>query len=111
MVTDLHDIGVLGSGPAALAVASACARRGASVTVVSPEPHSPWMPNYCLWADEVPLELQDLTEQFWPEVSVATVLGARVRQARHRSAAGALLGYARSRFCPRRAEMRDSFEP
>jgi lycopene cyclase-like protein len=47
------------------------------VTLVAPEPHSTWLPNYCLWADEVPLELQDLTEQFWPQVSVATVLGSR----------------------------------
>ena len=76
MVSDLHDVGVLGSGPAALAVASACVRRGASVTLVAPAPHSDWMPNYCLWADEVPLEIQDLTEQFWPQVSVATALGS-----------------------------------
>ncbi len=76
-MTDLHDIGVLGSGPAALAVASACVRRGASVTLVAPEPHSTWLPNYCLWADEVPLEFQDLTEQSWPQVSVATVLGSQ----------------------------------
>ncbi|NNE20755.1 MAG: lycopene cyclase family protein [Myxococcales bacterium] len=76
-MTDLHDIGVLGSGPAALAVASACARRGASVTLVAPEPRSPWLPNYCLWADEVPLELQDLTEQFWPQITAATALGSR----------------------------------
>lgn len=76
-VTDLRDIGVLGSGPAALAFASACARQGASVTLVAPEPHSTWLPNYCLWADEVPLELQDLTERFWPQVSVATALGSQ----------------------------------
>ncbi len=76
-MTELHDIGVLGSGPAALAVASSCVGRGASVTLVAPEPHSTWLPNYCLWADEVPLELQDLTEQFWPQVSMATVLGSR----------------------------------
>lgn len=77
MVTYVRDIGVLGSGPAALAVASACVRRGASVTVVAPEPSSTWIPNYCLWADEVPLEIQDLTEQFWPQVSVATVRGGQ----------------------------------
>jgi lycopene cyclase-like protein len=76
MVTALRDIGVLGSGPAALAVASACVQRGASVTLVAPEPQSTWIPNYCLWADEVPLEIQDLTEEFWPQVAVATVLGS-----------------------------------
>lgn len=77
MVTDRSDIGVLGSGPAALAVASACACRGASVILVAPEPHSTWLPNYCLWADEVPPEFQDLTEHFWPQVAVATALGSR----------------------------------
>lgn len=78
MMTVLRDIGVLGSGPAALAIAAACVRRGASVTLIAPEPEMPWAPNYCLWADEVPLELDDLTEQFWPEATVSTVLGRRV---------------------------------
>ncbi len=76
-MTDLHDIAVLGSGPAALAVGSACVRRGASVLLIAPEPHRTWLPNYCLWADEVPLELQDLTEQFWPRATVATTLARR----------------------------------
>ncbi len=76
-MTDLYDIGVLGSGPAALAVTSACVGRGASVILISPNPHATWLPNYCLWADEVPLELQDLTEQFWPQASVATTLASR----------------------------------
>jgi lycopene cyclase-like protein len=76
-MTDLHDIAVLGSGPAALAVASACVQRGASVLLVAPDPHATWLPNYCLWADEVPLELQDLTAQFWPRAAVATTLARR----------------------------------
>lgn len=76
-MTNLHDLAVLGSGPAALAVASACVQRGASVLLIAPEPHATWLPNYCLWADEVPLELQDLTEQFWPRAAVATTLASR----------------------------------
>ncbi len=75
---DLHDIGILGSGPAALAIAAACARRGASVALISPAPESPWKPNYCLWADELPRAMEDLVEQLWPEVCVATPWGNRV---------------------------------
>jgi len=73
----MRDIGVLGSGPAALAVAAACGRRGASVTLVAPSPRQPWRPNYCLWADEVPADLESVLERTWPEVMVATSLGER----------------------------------
>lgn len=76
-MSDVHDIGVLGGGPAALAVASACVQRGASVRLIAPDPHATWIPNYCLWADEVPLELQDLIEQLWPRAAVATTLASR----------------------------------
>ena len=70
------DIAVLGSGPAALSVASACARRGASVALIAPEPETPWLPNYCLWTDEVPPGLQSLAERVWPEAIVTTELGS-----------------------------------
>ena len=43
--------------------------------LVAPEPESFWLPNYCLWADEVPPELESLTEHLWPEACVATPLG------------------------------------
>jgi lycopene beta-cyclase len=74
-MTEAYDIAVLGSGPAALALAARCSRRGASVMLVAPEPESFWLPNYCLWADEVPPELESLTEHLWPEACVATPLG------------------------------------
>jgi len=76
-MTGLYDIGVLGSGPAALSIAAACGRLGASVLIVAPEPESLWLPNYCLWADEVPLEMKGLAEHVWPEVCVATRCGTR----------------------------------
>ncbi len=74
----VHDIGILGSGPAALSIAAACARRGASVALFSPEPESPWKPNYCLWADEVPSDMEDLVEHSWSEACVVTPWGSRV---------------------------------
>jgi lycopene cyclase-like protein len=76
-MTATYDIGVLGSGPAALSIAAACSRRGASVALVAPEPESLWLPNYCLWADEVPPEMEGLAEHIWPDVCVATPLGTR----------------------------------
>jgi len=76
-MSETSDIGILGSGPAALAIAGACIRRGASVTLVAPSPRQPWEPNYCLWADEVPAALRSVIERTWPEVSVATSLGER----------------------------------
>ena len=72
-----RDIGVLGSGPAAMALAAACSRRGASVTLIAPSPRQPWRPNYCLWSDELPARLESLVEHAWPEVTVATGLGER----------------------------------
>ncbi len=69
---ELRDIGVLGSGPAALALADAAARRGASVTLIAPSPKAGWQPNYCLWADELPPAFAPAVEHVWPEVGVAT---------------------------------------
>jgi len=60
-----------------LAIASACIRRGASVTLIAPSPRKAWLPNYCLWAEEVPDALEVLIERTWREVSVATPLGER----------------------------------
>jgi lycopene cyclase-like protein len=45
--------------------------------LVAPEPEALWLPNYCVWADEVPPQLEGLVEHSWPEVCVATPLGNR----------------------------------
>jgi lycopene cyclase-like protein len=78
MKDDTHDIAVLGSGPAALAIAAACARRGATVALIAPEPESAWQPNYCLWADELPPGMEGLIEHRWPEASVVTPSGSHL---------------------------------
>lgn len=77
-MSDLSDIGVLGSGPAALSIAAACSQRGASVTLLAPEPEAPWQPNYCLWADELPRGMEKLAECGWPEASIVTPFGTTV---------------------------------
>ena len=76
MTAPYHDIAVLGSGPAALSLAAACARRGASVAILSPDPEASWTPNYCLWTDEVPSGMHSLAERVWPEALVTTPLGS-----------------------------------
>lgn len=76
-MTKVHDIGVLGSGPAALAVTAAFSRRGASVALIAPEPDLPWRPNYCLWADELPPGMASLAEHVWDQASVVTPAGTR----------------------------------
>ena len=43
---------IIGAGPAALALADACCRRGVRVGMVAPEPHAAWMPNYAMWRDD-----------------------------------------------------------
>jgi len=73
----VHDIGILGSGPAALSIAAACVRRGASVALISPEPESPWKPNYCLWNDELPEGMEGLVEHLWAEACVVTPWSSR----------------------------------
>ncbi|MFZ1866461.1 MAG: lycopene cyclase family protein [Polyangiales bacterium] len=74
----IHDIAVLGSGPAALSVAAAASLRGASVVLAAPEPRAAWKPNYCLWVDEIPDALLPLAGHTWNEAFVATRLGQRV---------------------------------
>ncbi len=73
----VYDIGVLGSGPAALSIAAAFARRGASVALIAPAPDLPWQSTYCLWADELPSAMTHLAERVWDRASVVTPLGRR----------------------------------
>jgi lycopene beta-cyclase len=73
----VYDIGVLGSGPAALSIAAAFAQRGASVALIAPAPDLPWQPTYCLWADELPSGMAHLAERVWERASVVTPLGRR----------------------------------
>ncbi len=52
--TSVHDVLVLGAGPAALSLAVAAAERGLRPAVIAPRPDAPWAPNYGVFADEVP---------------------------------------------------------
>jgi lycopene beta-cyclase len=45
-------IAVLGSGPAALSLATALADRGLEVVLVAPNPDAPWTQTYGMWTDQ-----------------------------------------------------------
>ncbi len=65
------DVAVMGSGPAGLALARACATRGLSVAVVAPEPERRWEANYAAWSDEVSdPALAETFETSWAAPSV-----------------------------------------
>lgn len=67
------DIVVLGAGPAALALAEACARRGLDTLVVAPDPDRRWHPTYGSWADELEgLDLAACVETSWVSPLVST---------------------------------------
>lgn len=66
------DVAVLGAGPAALAIAGACARAGLRVLCIAPEPLRPWLPNYCCWQEEIPSrsDYNDCVERVWSSARV-----------------------------------------
>ena len=51
---DLHDVAVVGLGPAGRALASRCAVAGMSVLAIDPRPDEPWPQTLSLWADQLP---------------------------------------------------------
>ena len=53
------DVLVVGVGPAGLAVAGACVRRGLATAVVDPGPDRPWTATYGMWSRELPGDLPD----------------------------------------------------
>lgn len=50
----LHDVAVVGLGPAGRALASRAAAAGLSVLAIDPAPDAPWHQTLSLWADQLP---------------------------------------------------------
>lgn len=73
----VHDVLVVGAGPAGRAVAAACAERGLDTAVLDPAPDRPWIPTYGMWADEVPPGLP-------ADVVGARAEGVAIARTRHR---------------------------
>lgn len=107
----IHDVAVIGAGPAGLAIAAACAGEGCDVVVIDEAHDAPWVPNYAVWADEVhDPELSSCHDGQW---SVAHVfLGsehralprtyARVHGPRMKEALAGRVRAGRGRFVPQR---------
>ncbi|MEZ0339307.1 lycopene cyclase family protein [Mycobacterium sp. pV006] len=53
------DVLVVGGGPAGMALAAACARRGLDTGLVDPAPDRPWPATYGMWSAELPGDLPD----------------------------------------------------
>jgi lycopene cyclase-like protein len=59
---EVHDIAIVGSGPAAWSAAAACTLRGLSVCLIAPAPELVWAQTYGVWTDQI-------------DASVASMLG------------------------------------
>ncbi|MGM0578052.1 MAG: lycopene cyclase family protein [Myxococcota bacterium] len=62
---------VIGSGPAGMLAASACAEADLPVAVVAPAPDAPWPNRYGVWADELEaVGLGEALDPVWPRTEV-----------------------------------------
>src|SRR4029079_18254070 len=70
--TSVHDVVVVGAGPAGWATAAACAEAGLDTAVLAPDLDRPWTPTYGAWPDELTgLGLPDgVWRRRWSEVEV-----------------------------------------
>ncbi|HVM00554.1 MAG TPA: lycopene cyclase family protein [Egibacteraceae bacterium] len=65
------DVVVVGSGPAGLSAAAACAETGMAVSVLAEDHERPWPQTLGVWTDEIEgLELGATVAARWPEVVV-----------------------------------------
>lgn len=66
-----RDVVVVGTGPAGLAAAAACAGQGLGVTVLAEDHEAPWPQTFGVWVDELAgLGLQHTLADRWPAVTV-----------------------------------------
>lgn len=67
----VHDVIIIGAGPAGRALASACATHGLDALCVAPDPDAPWPNNYGAWIDELaPLGLAHAVGSRWSNAAV-----------------------------------------
>lgn len=79
----VHDVIVVGAGPAGLGLAAACADTGLDVCLLDPEPEAVWPHTYGLWSDEAAAaQLADLLARRWHTTVVRPHAGPPVRLAR-----------------------------
>ncbi|MEZ4458622.1 MAG: lycopene cyclase family protein [bacterium] len=64
----IHDVAILGGGPAGLSVASALATLGLKVALISPDVYGDWKNNYGVWVDELDgLSITDPFSTIWDQ--------------------------------------------
>lgn len=73
----VHDVLVVGAGPAGRAVAAACAEQGLRTAVLDSAPNRPWASTYGMWSDQVPAGLPD-------DVAGVRARGVALARTRHR---------------------------
>jgi lycopene beta-cyclase len=73
----VHDVLVVGAGPAGRAVAAACAEQGMRTAVLDAGPNRPWASTYGMWSNEVPSGLPD-------GVAGVRARGVAIARTRHR---------------------------
>jgi lycopene beta-cyclase len=64
------DVGVMGSGPAGLALATACAQQGLDVACIAPAPSTAWAQNYGIWAHQQTLVPPEVIAARYPKPRV-----------------------------------------
>lgn len=76
----MHDIVMIGSGPAGMALAAALCKAGLRVSGLTPgDPAAPWINTYGIWADELDgLDLPDVLGPRWTDCS-AYMHGPEIR--------------------------------
>ena len=67
----MHDVLIVGSGPAGVGLAAACGAAGLDVAVLTPDETLPWRNTYGVWLDELddPALLATLGQR-WDDVRV-----------------------------------------
>lgn len=67
----VHDVIIIGAGPAGRALAAACVKQGLDAVCVAPAADAPWPNNYGAWIDELaPLNLAQTVGMRWPKAMV-----------------------------------------
>jgi len=83
--TAAHDVAIVGGGPAALALASACAARALGAVVVAPPGSDRWGATYGTWVDDLDVRpdaaaLRSCLGTVWPVVRLVGTREHRLRR-------------------------------
>lgn len=69
-MSKVHDVLVVGAGPAGYAIVGALAERGADVLWIAPDVNEPWPNSYGAWLSEIPSEFHSALAWQWTSPTV-----------------------------------------